>query len=250
MSANRDQTCDTFSQRLAAYSAQTWRLRNPGRVGVGSGMDAGMLTSMRVYGADWSAAGDAVFTFPTPGLSIAALGVGDLFPAVSGNNGQYGMNSLTASLILTQQSTIPLGFSSIDQLKFTNKDGSVSLTNDNTAAQFNNPNLVSAYSTTNPIITGSRVIFTITTSSVNEFYIPTTAIGACVSDFDTSIGLGNDSFKSAGFYDAGTEIVNSVQTSSVVDTFYATVSSQVIDVAVDRVANRMWLRVNGGDWKG
>ena len=94
------------------------------------------------------------------------------------------------------------------------------------------------------IETGDTVMFSVTLdrwSGVSNY----TAVGVSNHSLDLANYVGSDG-NSLGFYDAGTAWGDGTQLASGLPTFQA--AGDIIDVAVDRINNLIYVRVNGGDW--
>ena len=97
---------------------------------------------------------------------------------------------------------------------------------------------------TYPIETGDTVMFSLTLESWSSA-VNYTGIGIAVHGIDLGNYLGSDT-NSIGYYDAGEVYGDGSLLVSGTPTFQA--AGAVIDVAVDRVNNLIYLRVDGGYW--
>ena len=94
------------------------------------------------------------------------------------------------------------------------------------------------------IETGDTVMFSVTLdrwSGVSNF----TAVGVSNHSLDLANYVGSDS-NSLGFYDAGTAWGDGTQIATGLAPFQT--AGDIIDIAVDRINNLIYMRVNGGYW--
>jgi hypothetical protein len=97
-----------------------------------------------------------------------------------------------------------------------------------------------------PIQSGDRVIFSVLSTSVTDIGTGEEAVG--VAEFTSSLDfLGNGN--SVAFYGDGSVYNNE---NFVVDglTPFFGAPGHILDVAVDRVDNKIWYRIDGGAWNG
>ena len=103
----------------------------------------------------------------------------------------------------------------------------------------NEPSSLATYS----ISPGQRVMFSVTIdvwAPLDDY----TGVGIANHQFDTNTWLGVD-LNSIGFWDDGYVYINEDYTGGYPLFNY---DGAIVDVAVDRVSNLIWIRVDGGDW--
>ena len=98
------------------------------------------------------------------------------------------------------------------------------------------------------ILTNTKMMFSVYCDLViKESYNGATSIGIATHDVDLSNRIGFDSTSSQGFYENGDTWTQDSPNGSVLQnpTFK---TGDTVDIAVDRINNLMWMRVNGGLW--
>jgi hypothetical protein len=122
----------------------------------------------------------------------------------------------------------------------------IELSNNNCTASFTSDadEIETSVLTNYAIKSGEKVVFSmITTYGGYEGY---TGVGIANHQFDVSDYLGDDT-NSIGFYDDGAVWFDNDDIISLDLSFK---KDNTVDVAVDRVNNLIWFRVDGGDWNG
>jgi len=107
----------------------------------------------------------------------------------------------------------------------------------------NEPTALATYKITD----GFKIMFSLVADRVvsGEY----TAVGFCPTNADLTTYLGNHDY-SFGFWDDGSAIGNSGNIVYDAGTFPSIISGDLIDIAIDRQNNLMWMRINGGNWNG
>ena len=124
--------------------------------------------------------------------------------------------------------------------------GFIELTNNWTASFTDDSEVRETSALTNfAIKSGDKVVFSMTT--VYGGYPEYTGVGIANRQFNVNNYLGKD-YNSIGFWDNGSVYNANHKTQTLNLTFDQ--NGNVVDVAVDRVNNLIWARVDGGDWNG
>ena len=199
--------------------------------------------------------------FPTAGIDFAALISGypaDLYPGiVVSDNG----SAITQFIIQTTATyDVPVGFTFMNSWQFTKYDSTyVTITTTNTTndtATGLSTSYNGVYGDT-AITAGTKVMFSVKQTvynggvegkavgigSSNALYMGNPNATPQVFAF-----LGGDN-QSVGIYDNGVNYALINQVAGNNGTSFQT-NNAIIDVAVDNVIGKMWIRVNGGKWKG
>jgi hypothetical protein len=126
----------------------------------------------------------------------------------------------------------------------------IELSNNNCTASFTNDSIVEETTvlTNHAIKSGEKVVFSMVTVYGNYESYTGVGIANHQADMYDYLGGDNNHGKSIGFWDDGKVFFNSKAIISLNLNFQR--DGSVVDVAVDRVNNLMWIRVNGGDWNG
>jgi hypothetical protein len=181
----------------------------------------------------------------------------DIYPAVNIYHG----NSSYSKIIIKPNSTykIPSNFTFLNRWSFTKYDSNkyvVSTTNYSNdtvtgTGAFTSNNYRNQIIGNYPIQEGDKVIFSvlIDTSADSGGGIDLregVGVGTDLSSIDRKLGEASNAY-SIGFYRNGDILSNSIVLGSNYSQF---VEGDIVDVAVDRVSNLIWYRVNGQSWQG
>lgn len=180
----------------------------------------------------------------------------DLYPAINIYHGDYSYSKISIKATSTYE--IPRNFTFINRWSFTRYDptkieiSNTNYSNDTATGTggFGN-NYTNQVIGNYPIQEGDRIIFSvlINTSADSGGGITLregVGVGTQLSSIDRKLGEASNAY-SLGFYNSGDIYSNSISMGSNYSSFE---TGDIVDVAVDRVYNLIWYRVNGNSWQG
>jgi len=174
-----------------------------------------------------------------------------LYPAVNVADGSYTASSF--QIQSNAQYPIPGNFTFLNKWSFAQYDRSkVSLLSDN-GNEFNDvANAIMGIGAYNqvignfPIQAGDRIVFSVLLNSVTDMGTGEEAIGVAPFTANVTEALGSDS---VAFYGDGSVWTNNSMVYGGLTPFFGA-PGHILDVAVDRVDNKIWFRIDGGAWNG